>query len=100
MKRRIEKVKRFAPRHSLIDIELAWLRKKRIAELEELRTTRLPARIKAILASPAYGKDDSDSLFWKLAEVVLEMAQKIEVLERKTEEHHDRLMELFNSGEL
>ena len=74
----------------------AWIERQNAQKQE---ATKLSREIMAVLESPAHGIDSIESLFWRLAQVTLEMARKIEELERKVDGHHDSLMALYNPGE-
>lgn len=96
MKTGYGKVKRFAPQHFGIGPGGAWVERQNAQKQE---ATKLSREITAILGSPAHGIDSIESLFWRLVEATLEMARKIEELERKVDGHHDSLMALYNPGE-
>lgn len=74
----------FAPQHFGTGLGQAWVEQQK---REEQEATKLSREIEAILNSPAYGADTFKSCFWRLVEVTLEMAQKIEILERREHGH-------------
>lgn len=74
----------FAPRHFGTGPGQAWVEQQK---REEQEATNLSREIEAIRNSPAYGADTYKSCFWRLVEITLEMAKRIEELERCEHSH-------------